>query len=70
MATLGFGSAVVNKAGAYLDVGKEGGEQSLVFGNTSLEERYLPSREPPVKRATVSSRTGGASVAGPADLLL
>ena len=68
-ATVGFGSAVVNNVRPYLGAGNEGGEQPLVFGNTSLEERYQES-QPPVKRATVSSVTGGASVAGPADLLL
>ena len=67
---MGFGSAVVNNVCPNLGAGNEGGEQPLVLGNTSLEERMSELPQPPVKRATVSSKTGGASVAGPADLLL
>ena len=64
---MGFGSAVVNNVWYLLGAGNEGGEQPLVLGNTALEERVEESSKPPVKRATVSSRTGGASVAGPVD---
>ena len=40
IATVGFGPAVVNNVGKDLGTGNEGGEQLLVLGNTSLEERY------------------------------
>ena len=69
-ATVGFGSAVVNNVCAYLGAGNGGGEQPLVLGNTSLEERMeeLSNSKPPVKRATVSSKTGGASVPAAVDV--
>ena len=43
-ATVGFGPAVVNNVCSFLGSGNEGGEQPLVLGKTSLEER---EEEPP-----------------------
>ena len=68
-ATRVFSSAVVKSVGPYLPSGNKGGLQSLVLGNTSLEERRRPLY-PPVKRTMVSSLAGGASVAGPGCLVL
>ena len=65
-----FSSAVVKSVCWFLASGNEGGLQSLVLGNTSLEERRPPSPHPPVKRTMVSSLAGGASVAGPGCLVL
>ena len=71
-AIIGFGSDVVNNvnnAGLYLDAGNEGGEHPLVLGSTSLEEVKPLVPDPPVRRTTVSSLTGGgASVMGPGNL--
>ena len=68
-ATRVFSSAVVKSVCPSLASGNEGGLQSLVLGNNSLEERP-PLLYPPVKRTMVSSLTGGASVAGPGCLVL
>ena len=70
-ATRVFFSAVVNSVWVLLPSGNDGGLQSLVLGNTSLEERRPSSPlYPPVKRTMVSSLAGGASVAGPGCLVL
>ena len=70
-ATRVFSSAVVKIVCSVLPLGNEGGLQSLVLGNNSLEERRRPSYPPPpVKRTMVSSLAGGASVAGPGCLVL
>ena len=66
-----FSSAVVKSVWWDLPSGNEGGLQSLVLGNNSLEERRPSSGlYPPVKKAMVSSLAGGASVAGPGCLVL
>ena len=62
-ATRVFSSAVVKSVWLYLYSGNEGGLQSLVLGNNSLEERRLSPLNPPVKRTMVSSLAGGGSVA-------
>ena len=54
--TLDCGSAVMKSVCWFLASGNEGGLQSLVLGNTSLEERRPSSPlYPPVKRTMVSS---------------
>ena len=56
-----FSSAVVKSVWLLLPSGNEGGLQSLVLGNTSLEERL-----PPVKRTMVSS----LAAAGPGSFVM
>ena len=53
-----FSSAVVKIVWSSLPSGNEGGLQSLVLGNNSLEERRLSPLNPPVKRTMVSSLAG------------
>ena len=72
-ATCVFSSAVVKSVGTFLPSGNDGGLQSLVLRNTSLEERVLEgeaSPSPPVKKTMVSSLAGGASVVAPGCLVL
>ena len=56
-ATRVFSSAVVKSVCSALPSGNEGGLQSLVLGNSSLEESQ-PSPYPPVKRTMAAAGPG------------
>ena len=67
----GLGSDVKNVTCSPLPAGRSGGEQPVMLGKISTEERYLLKPvHPPVIKRTFSSVLDGASVEAPVYLCL